>query len=245
MVEVLADGSAKYDALGALMRERCKDEPQKILIFCQKKVTVDELEAQLEADDGLGQDIHFSSQGIHGDKDQRTRHTVLRRFKEPLNSKKTRLMIATDVASRGLDVRDVSIVVNYDMPTNTEDYVHRIGRTGRAGAKGLAVGFITYEDRSIARGLINVLQRADQEVPSELYSIEATGRRKRRTMRDDDDGGFYGQGGGGGRGRYSKGSNQSYGGDQRSTRDDDYGGSKMANRRASKLNSRASGGYAY
>lgn len=169
---------------------------------------------------------------------------MLRRFKEPLNSKKTRLMIATDVASRGLDVRDVSIVVNYDMPTNTEDYVHRIGRTGRAGEKGLAVGFMTYEDRSVARGLINVLQRTDQEVPSELYSIEATGRRKRRMARDDDGDGFYGQGGGG-RGNYSKGSNRSYGGDQRSTRDDDYGGSKMANRRASKLNSRAGASYGY
>lgn len=54
VVEVLADGSAKYEALGALMRERCKEQPQKILIFCQKKVTVDELEAQLEADDDLG-----------------------------------------------------------------------------------------------------------------------------------------------------------------------------------------------
>ena len=63
-------------------------------------------------------------------------------------------MIATDVASRGLDVKDISIVVNYDMPNSIEDYVHRIGRTGRAGAKGIAYSFFTNKDLSIAPELV-------------------------------------------------------------------------------------------
>ena len=114
----------------------------------------------------------FSAQGIHGDKDQRTRHTVLRRFKEPLDSKKTRIMIATDVASRGLDVKDISLVLNYDMPTNIEDYVHRIGRTGRAGAKGLAHSFVTRSELGIAPDLAKVLRKADQEIPEALNGLK-------------------------------------------------------------------------
>merc|ERR1712048_1444176 len=132
--------------------ERTKDGPQKILIFCQMKRTVDELEAQLGDDDDLGQKVKFSSAGIHG-------YKTLKRFKDPLDEEFTRIMIATDVASRGLDVRDINIVVNYDMPTNIEDYVHRIGRTGRAGDKGTAIGFITHDDKSVARGLVKVLER--------------------------------------------------------------------------------------
>lgn len=133
---------------------------------------------------------------------------MLRRFKEPLDSKQTRIMIATDVASRGLDVRDIGIVVNYDMPQNTEDYVHRIGRTGRAGDKGLAVGFITNEDRPIARGLVNVLQRCDQEAPQELFDLideMAPKRRPRKAKREDGDGDRDRDGGGGrGGGRPAK-----------------------------------------
>ena len=101
-------------------------------------------------------------------------------------------MIATDVASRGLDVRDISIVVNYDMPQNTEDYVHRIGRTGRAGDKGLAIGFVTNEDRSIARGLVHVLERCDQTAPQELFDLideMAPKRRPRKAKREDGDDG--------------------------------------------------------
>ena len=99
-------------------------------------------------------------------------------------------MIATDVASRGLDVCDIDIVVNYDMPSNIEDYVHRIGRTARAGAKGLAVGFLTPDDRSVTRGLFKFLERCDQEVPQELNDIvdhEARRRPRKKKRNDDDD----------------------------------------------------------
>lgn len=78
---------------------------------------------------------------------------------------KTSILLATDVASRGLDVKDISLVINYDMPSNIEDYIHRIGRTGRAGAKGVAHAFVTQEDGVIAKDLVKVLKKADQEVP--------------------------------------------------------------------------------
>jgi len=75
----------------------------------------------------------------------------LNKFKEGL----TKVLIATDVAARGLDVKDISFVINLDFPENIESYVHRIGRTGRAGAQGTAISFVTYEDdRKIARDLI-------------------------------------------------------------------------------------------
>lgn len=77
-------------------------------------------------------------------------------------------MIATDVASRGIDVLDITAVVNYDFPGNIEDYVHRIGRTGRAGNQGTAFSFFTYTDAGKAKDLIKVLLEAKQPVPEAL-----------------------------------------------------------------------------
>jgi len=69
-------------------------------------------------------------------------------------------MIATDVASRGLDVKDIDVVVNYDMPNTIEDYVHRIGRTGRAGNTGLSFSFITQKEAGLANDLIKILNQS-------------------------------------------------------------------------------------
>lgn len=80
-------------------------------------------------------------------------------------------MVATDVASRGLDVKDIGVVINYDMPTSIEDYVHRIGRTGRAGAKGLSYSFVTHKEASITGDLIKILTNAKQQVPEELFNL--------------------------------------------------------------------------
>ena len=77
---------------------------------------------------------------------------------------KSNLMIATDVASRGLDVKDIDIVVNYDMPNSIEDYVHRIGRTARAGAKGLSISFITRKETALANDLVKILKASNQEI---------------------------------------------------------------------------------
>ena len=82
-------------------------------------------------------------------------------------------MIATDVASRGLDVKDISVVINYDMPQSIEDYVHRIGRTGRAGAKGCSHSFVTKKDLSIAPDLIKLMSKSDQEITPDLMRLKA------------------------------------------------------------------------
>lgn len=81
----------------------------------------------------------MQAEALHGDKTQLARETVLKRFK----GGKLNFLIATDVAARGLDVKDIKCVINFDFPSNLEDYVHRIGRTGRAGAKGIAYSFLT------------------------------------------------------------------------------------------------------
>lgn len=79
--------------------------------------------------------------------------------------------MATDVASRGLDIRDVRFVINYDFPPNIEDYVHRIGRTGRAGATGTAYTFFTAENAKAARSLVNVMQEANQEIDPKVSNF--------------------------------------------------------------------------
>ena len=122
----------------------------------------------------------------------------------------------------GLDVKDVGLVVNYDMPAGVngvEDYVHRIGRTGRAGAKGIAHTFFTFKDKKSAQGLVEVLTKAEQEIPAELAAMGRPrfgggGRFGGRGGR----GGYRGRGGGG-RGRgymsgggYGRGRGGGYGG---------------------------------
>lgn len=79
----------------------------------------------------------------------------------PLRVYKSNVLLATDVASRGLDVKDITVVLNYDMPNTIEDYVHRIGRTGRAGAKGVAHSFFTKKELSLAPDLVDLLAKTD------------------------------------------------------------------------------------
>ncbi|KAJ0959544.1 putative RNA helicase [Helianthus annuus] len=104
---------------------------------------------------------------IHGDKSQAERDWVLSEFK----SGKSPIMTATDVAARGLDVKDVKYVINYDFPGSLEDYVHRIGRTGRAGAKGTAYTFFTAANARFAKELIAILQEAGQKVNPDLAAM--------------------------------------------------------------------------
>jgi ATP-dependent RNA helicase DDX5/DBP2 len=114
------------------------------------------------------------------------------------------MLIATDVAARGLDVKDVAVVVNYDMPAGSnavEDYVHRIGRTGRAGQKGEAFTFFTHKDKKCVNELIEVLKKGGQEIPSALAMMV---RQKFGSGGRGGGGRGYGAGrGGGGRGYMS------------------------------------------
>jgi ATP-dependent RNA helicase DDX5/DBP2 len=80
-------------------------------------------------------------------------------------------MVATDVAARGIDVKDINYVINYDFPGQMEDYVHRIGRTARAGTTGTAITFFTKDNARQARQLIDLLKEAKQEVPEKLYEF--------------------------------------------------------------------------
>ncbi|KAF1874720.1 hypothetical protein Lal_00007334 [Lupinus albus] len=104
---------------------------------------------------------------IHGDKAQHARTKALSLF----NVGTCPLMIATDVAARGLDIPDVEVVINYSFPLTTEDYVHRIGRTGRAGKKGVAHTFFTQQNKGLAGELVNVLREAGQTVPEALMKF--------------------------------------------------------------------------
>jgi ATP-dependent RNA helicase DDX5/DBP2 len=78
------------------------------------------------------------------------------------------ILVATDVAARGLDIKNIKCVVNYDFPPQIEDYIHRVGRTGRAGAEGLSISFFTPQDGRLAFDLSNVLREAKQEIPPGL-----------------------------------------------------------------------------
>jgi len=114
---------------------RAQDDLKNAIIFCNRKVDVADLFRSL--------DRHgFSVGALHGDMDQRSRTTMLANFKE----NKLTLLVASDVAARGLDIPDVSHVFNFDVPIHAEDYVHRIGRTGRAGRSGAAFTLVSKRD---------------------------------------------------------------------------------------------------
>jgi ATP-dependent RNA helicase DDX5/DBP2 len=132
----------------------------KILIFCQTKRGCDSLARGLSME-------NWPVVAIHGDKSQHERDYVMSQFK----TGKYPILVATDVAARGLDVKDIKYVVNFDFPTQMEDYVHRVGRTGRAGANGVSYTFFTEENGKFAHELIEVLQEAKQTIPRELIHL--------------------------------------------------------------------------
>lgn len=129
----------------------------KVIIFVGKKVKADDLSSDMCLQ-GL------AVQSLHGDREQRDREEALKDFKES----RVHILVATDLASRGLDVIDITHVFNFDFPRNIEEYVHRVGRTGRAGRSGAAVTLVTRENWKMAPELIHILERAGQEVPTEL-----------------------------------------------------------------------------
>mmetsp|Transcript_27803 Transcript_27803/g.27493 ORF Transcript_27803/g.27493 Transcript_27803/m.27493 type:complete len:429 (+) Transcript_27803:326-1612(+) len=137
----------------------------KTIIFCETKKGCEVLCYELKKE-------KFAVDAIHGDKTQRDRDQVLRDFR----NNKINIMVATDVASRGLDVKDVNHVINYDFPGQVEDYIHRIGRTARAGAKGTAISFFTQQNSRMAGDLIKLLRESKQEIPDKLYDMNRSNR---------------------------------------------------------------------
>ncbi|KAI4380444.1 hypothetical protein MLD38_006635 [Melastoma candidum] len=134
---------------------------QLTLVFVETKRGADALETYLCSSG-------FAATAIHGDKVQHEREKALRSFRK----RSIPIMVATDVASRGLDIPDVSHVINFDLPKSIDDYVHRIGRTGRAGKSGLATAFFNYKNTPLAKDLVNLMQEAKQEVPPWLTKCE-------------------------------------------------------------------------
>ncbi len=129
----------KPDLLLALLEE---SDWNQVLIFCRTKVGADTLQARLEQG-GIKAGV------MHSDRQMRERTRALEHFADG----KTRVLVATDIAQRGLDVEGITHVVNYDVPLDPEDYVHRIGRTARAGATGTAVTFLTAADLGAFKSL--------------------------------------------------------------------------------------------
>ncbi len=131
----------EYERDDALIRLYDFKDPTKSIIFCRTKKEVDRLSTYLVSQG-------HSAKGLHGDMEQRQREEVIRSFKKGT----LEVLIATDVAARGLDVNDVSHVFNYHLPFDSESYVHRIGRTGRAGKEGSAISLVTpHEFRMIQK----------------------------------------------------------------------------------------------
>jgi len=160
IVEVVEDRDKDDKFYKLLDTYTTKEEFKKILIFVLKKRDCHELEQTLMK-------MGWYVGSIHGDKDQYQRSKALENFK----SGRCPILVATDVAARGLDIPNVEYVINYSFPLTIEDYVHRIGRTGRAGKDGTAFSFFTYGDRNNAGTLVKILQDAEQEVPKEMYKF--------------------------------------------------------------------------
>ncbi|HLP39943.1 MAG TPA: DEAD/DEAH box helicase [Fibrobacteria bacterium] len=121
------------------------------IVFCNTRLGVDELVEHLQA-------RGYAAEGLHGEHKQAMRDRIMARFR----SRAVEILVATDVAARGIDVKDVELVVNYDLPKDEEDYVHRIGRTGRAGKAGLALSFASGRDLFRLR---NIEKFAKMKIP--------------------------------------------------------------------------------
>jgi len=132
----------RKNKIWALCRILDIEKPQLAMVFCSTKKMVDMLSHKLRA-------YGYAADGIHGDLSQASRDKVMGKFR----SGKLRILIATDVAARGLDIPDVTHVINYDIPENPEDYVHRIGRTARAGKTGKAVTFVSKEEQHLVKAI--------------------------------------------------------------------------------------------
>ncbi len=165
----VVDPDSKNQRLIQLLKEHAsgKNSKDRILIFCLYKKEATRIE-------GFIRSRGYNVAGIHGDLAQSQRIANLSSFA----SGQTPLLVATDVAARGLDIPNVKLVINVTFPLTAEDYVHRIGRTGRAGKDGLAITFFTEHEKALAGGLVNVLKGAGQEVPQDLLKFGTTVKKK-------------------------------------------------------------------
>ncbi|MBB3212053.1 ATP-dependent RNA helicase RhlE [Herbaspirillum sp. Sphag1AN] len=182
------DRDKKHPLLAHLMQT---NDWHQVLVFTRTKHGANKLVEQLEKDG-------ISAMAIHGNKSQAARTRALSEFKDG----KLRALIATDIAARGIDIDQLPHVVNYDLPNVPEDYVHRIGRTGRAGATGSAVSLVCIDERDMLHDIERFIKR---EIPVEVIEgFEPDPKAKPQPIQLRSGGGGHGnrqrQGGGGGRG---------------------------------------------
>jgi ATP-dependent RNA helicase DeaD len=135
--------------------ERLKSNSASFIVFVKTKYGADKLATRLKV-------AGFQADSLHGDLRQSQRERVTQNFRDF----KVRVLVATDVAARGLDIAHIEYVVNYDMPTNPEDYIHRIGRTGRAGKEGTAINLVNREDGSKWKAIQRLLNPGLKEEKS-------------------------------------------------------------------------------
>jgi translation initiation factor 4A len=130
------------------------------VIFCNTRRKVDWLTEQMKARE-------FTVSSTHGDIQQKEREVILSEFR----TGSSRVLITTDLLARGIDVQQVSLVINYDLPKNNENYIHRIGRSGRFGRKGVAINFVTKDDARVLRELEEFYQTQIEEMPSNVADL--------------------------------------------------------------------------
>ncbi|CAG8582827.1 27820_t:CDS:10, partial [Racocetra persica] len=199
-IEILTDDGYKWGWLMSHLASFCVEGS--VLIFVSRKDGVEALSSNLNQ-------VGYECGALHGDMMQVDRDKVLKDFK----NNKFPIMVATDVAARGLDIKAVKTVVNYDIARDIDSHVHRIGRTGRAGEKGTAYTLITQKEDKFAGDLVRNLEASGQQVPDNLMNLALQNSRfrKSRSMirrgRGRSGGRGRGYGRGRGRGRGSIGSN--------------------------------------
>jgi ATP-dependent RNA helicase DeaD len=151
------------DKLAALTRLFEMEEMESILIFARTRVSTGELANALSVQG-------YPAEALNGDLSQDARERVLNRFK----GGQSKVLVATDVAARGLDIDDISHVFNYDLPSDPESFVHRVGRTGRAGKNGIAISFVTPQERGRLRRIEQFARQkialAELPTKSEIYA---------------------------------------------------------------------------
>jgi ATP-dependent RNA helicase DDX46/PRP5 len=167
LVEVRSEASKFNRLLEILGKTYMDDEDCRTLIFVERQESADDLLKELMRKG-------YPTMSLHGGKDQVDRDSTITDFKAGI----VPIVTATSVAARGLDVKQLKLVVNYDVPNHMEDYIHRAGRTGRAGNKGTCVTFITPEQDKYARDIIAALKASKVAIPAELQELADTFRDK-------------------------------------------------------------------
>jgi ATP-dependent RNA helicase DeaD len=163
------------DKVNALSRLIDVEDPQLAIVFCHTKREVDDVTMKLNQ-------MGYNAAALHGDYTQSRREEVIRKFRDSMID----ILVATDVASRGLDIQNVTHVINFSIPQNPESYIHRIGRTGRAGKTGMAITFVTPREyrhlRLIEKTAKTVIDK--KRLPSSIDVIRAKGKNIVRDIKD-------------------------------------------------------------